>query len=75
MIQRKQSIWFFLAALITALTFFLPFGINQVSTLGISTITETDLNAKSPILLTILVSATTLLVWLFYFYIKTDHCK
>lgn len=60
MIQRKQSIWFFLAALITAITFFLPFGINQVSTLGISTITETDLNAKSPILLTILVSATTL---------------
>ncbi len=69
MIQRKQSIWLFLAALITALTFFLPFGINQASTLGISTIIETLLNATSDLILTSLVSVTALfsLVILFLF--------
>lgn len=54
MIQRKQTIWLLLAALSILLSFFFPFGIHTASTLETTTITETDLNAKTNMVVMIL---------------------
>jgi len=70
MIQRKQSIWLLLAAILTFLGFFLPFGINQQSYAGSEVITEINLYAKSDIVLTILASVASLLSLLIIFLYK-----
>lgn len=61
MIQRKQTIWLFMAALLTTLGFFLPFGIRQTSAVGQAGITEVPLFAGSDTLLMVLTSASILL--------------
>jgi uncharacterized membrane protein YidH (DUF202 family) len=69
MIQRKQSIWLLLAALITSLMYFLPFGINQLTIEGSTSITENSLNGKSDTILAILIALASafslVLVFLF----------
>ena len=65
MIQRKQTIWLFIASLIILLTLFIPYGIHMESPSASNTIAETDLNAKSTVLLLIL----TILSALFSFFI------
>ena len=70
MIQRKQSIWLLLAAILTFLCFFLPFGINQQSYAGSEVITEINLYAKSDIVLTIIASVASLLSLLIIFLYK-----
>jgi hypothetical protein len=54
MIQRKQTIWLFLAAIIALLTFFIPYGMHTASATETIAITETNLNAKTTTLLAIL---------------------
>jgi uncharacterized membrane protein YwzB len=70
MIQRKQSIWLLIAAILTFLCFFLPFGINQQSYAGSEVITEINLYAKSDIVLTIIASVASLLSLLNIFLYK-----
>jgi len=53
MIQRKQTIWLLLAALSILLTILIPYGIHTSTALETTTITESDLNAKSNVLLMI----------------------
>lgn len=53
MIQRKQTIWLLLAALSILLTILIPYGIHTSTSLETTTITESDLNAKSNLLLMI----------------------
>jgi uncharacterized membrane protein YozB (DUF420 family) len=48
--QRKQSLWFFLSALLVLLTFFLPYGVQQAP----GATTEVMLTAKNNVLTAVL---------------------
>lgn len=65
MIQRKQTIWLLIASLIILLTLFIPYGIHMESPSASNTIAETDLNAKS----TVVLLALTIVSALFSFFI------
>jgi hypothetical protein len=54
MIQRKQSIWLLLAAVVCMLTLWLPYGVHNEIATDTQTITETALTAKNNPLLLIL---------------------
>lgn len=54
MIQRKQSIWLLLAAVVCMLTLWLPYGVHTEIATDTQTITETSLTAKNNPLLLIL---------------------
>lgn len=58
--QRKQSLWLFLSALLILLTFFIPYGIQSASNIGAAQL-ETLLSAKTNFLLAVLVIASSLL--------------
>ncbi|TXI32991.1 MAG: DUF4293 family protein [Niabella sp.] len=49
MIQRKQTLWLLLAAILTALCFVLPYGLKQSTNLQSTTITEIPLKAQTDI--------------------------
>ena len=69
MIQRKQSIWLLLAAAITLLCFILPYGLSQTTVEASTTISETNLNAKSDIwsaVLTALSAAFSVIIIFLY---------
>ena len=69
MIQRKQSIWLLLAAVLTLLCFVLPYGLAHTTAEASATITETNLNAKSDVwsaVLTALSAAFTLFIIFLY---------
>lgn len=66
MIQRKQTIWLFVATLITSLAFILPYGINKVD---VPMPLESMLTAKNNLalmILTILTAATSFFGIFFY---------
>jgi hypothetical protein len=60
MIQRKQTIWLFIASLIILLTLFIPYGIHIESPSASNAITETDLNAKTTVIMLVLTIASAL---------------
>jgi Domain of unknown function (DUF4293) len=59
--QRKQSLWLFLSALVILLTFFMPYGIHSSSEVTTSVVTESNMTAKSNVLLAILTSLSAAL--------------
>jgi hypothetical protein len=60
MLQRKQTVWLFIAAMAILCTFFIPYGIHTESKVDSTIITETDLNAQSNYVLMSLTIASAL---------------
>lgn len=54
MIQRKQTLWFLIAALIACLAFYIPFGVKNTTSIGSYNINEQNLTAKSDMIMTIM---------------------
>lgn len=61
MLQRKQTFWLAIAALISILTYWLPYGASQASQLGTTQVTEIPLNAQNNTILLALSGITALL--------------
>lgn len=59
--QRKQSLWLFLAAVSIILTFFMPYGIHSSSAANTTLVTDSNLSAKSNWLLALLSGVTAAL--------------
>lgn len=54
MIQRKQTLWFLISALIACLAFVLPFGFKNTTSMSSYNINIRDFDAQSHIVLTLL---------------------
>jgi hypothetical protein len=75
MIQRKQTLWFLLSALMACLAFVLPFGFKNTTSLTGYNIDVHDFSGLSNLILTVLLAAIILLNLLAVFLFKNRNLQ